>query len=160
MLITRYSPSTRTSYPLDIDYGDNLPSDVVEVPLADYEAAIEARASGGIIELVDGKLKITPAAAIPFAILSAPFMAEVRTKREVILNRLAGIGMAALINGDTGTAAAVVATRRSLLDITTYHGVVTATTMDELRAAVATVYAAVIASTPETMRTVFNSLDI
>jgi len=55
---TRYSKSTGTFYPLDLDYGSNLPADVIEVSLEDFGAAM-ARPTGHTFDFVDGHLVIT-----------------------------------------------------------------------------------------------------
>lgn len=156
---TRYSESTGNFYPYDIDYGDSLPADVIEVRQADYEAALAARAAGNAIGFVDGQLVITPPPPVPFADQAAPFLAEVRTTREAILNRLAGIGLAALIAADTQTAAAVFESRQALLDITKQPDVVGATTMDDLKAAVLAAYRAITSTAPDTVRSAFNMVD-
>lgn len=162
MTKTRYSPSTGTSYPLDIDYPNGLPADVVEVLLVDYEAAMAARAGGSTVALVDGHLIITPPLPVPFAQQAAPFMAEVRATREAILNRLAGIGMAALVSGDVEAADAVLVARQALLDITKHPAVLAAEAAEDfnsLRAAVKAEYKAITAAAPADMRSAFNMVD-
>lgn len=57
---TRYSPSMGTSYPLDIDYGDSLPADVIEIEQSDYDAICAARSAGDEASYVDGKVVIVP----------------------------------------------------------------------------------------------------
>lgn len=59
-----------------------------------------------------------PADATELAALRAGKLALVRAAREGILNRLAGIALAAQLSGDTETTAAYVTVRRGLLDIT------------------------------------------
>jgi hypothetical protein len=160
---TRYSPSTGTSYPLDIDYGTNLPADVIEVLQADYEAAMLARSAGNSIAFPKGKLVITPPAPVPFATLSAPFLAEVRTTREAILNRLAGIGLAALVDGDSGVAEAIAQARRQLLDITEAPEVLAAIgaeNKDALEEAVKVRYKAIAAGVPLEVRNAFNKVSL
>lgn len=56
---TRYSPSTGTFYPLDREYGDDLPSDLIDVSYDDYLAAMN-RPAGAAFDFVDGQLVITP----------------------------------------------------------------------------------------------------
>lgn len=160
---TRYSPSTGTSYPLDIDYGKNLPADVIEVLQADYEAAMLARSAGNTIAFLKGKLVITPPAPVPFATLSAPFLAEVRTTREAILNRLAGIGLAALVDGDSGVAEAIAQARRQLLDITEAPDVLAAIgaeNMGALEDAVKARYKVIAAGVPLEVRNAFNKVSL
>lgn len=56
---TRYSPSKRTFYPLDVDYGTNLPADCIEVSVEDYNAAM-ARPADHTFDFVNGQLVISP----------------------------------------------------------------------------------------------------
>lgn len=156
---TRYSPGTRAFYPHDIDYGSNLPGDLIDVSQADYEAAMAARAAGNDVDFVNGKLVITPPAPVPFAEESAPFMAEVRATRELILNRLPGMWMAAQAAGDAATSSVIVNARQALLDITKRPEVLGATTMEELRAAVKAAYKSITAGVPESVRSAFNRVD-
>lgn len=160
---TRFSPSTGTSYPFGIDYGANLPADVIEVRQDDYDTAVLARAAGNSIAFPKGKLVITPAAPIAFAARSAPFLAEVRTTREAILNRLAGIGLAALVDGDTGTAEAIAQARRQLLDITEAPEVlaaIAAENLDYLEEAVKLRYKTIAAGVPLEVRNAFNKVSL
>ena len=61
-------------------------------------------------------------------------MADVRTTREAILNRLAGFGMAALVDDATATADAIAKARRALLDITEAPEVVQAMDAESISA--------------------------
>lgn len=53
-----------------------------------------------------------------YAALTQLKEAQLRAAREVILNRLSGIALAAQLTGDTSTTAAYVTVRQGLLDIT------------------------------------------
>lgn len=64
----------------------------------------------------------------------------VREAREVVLNRLAGIGFAAMAAGDTATVQRVLDARTALLGITTATPVATAPDEATLRAALVMVY--------------------
>lgn len=159
---TRYSPSTGTFYPLDIDYGGNIPADIIEVPLAAHEEAMEARAAGNDIDFVGEKLVVLPPKPAPFIEQAAPLMAEIRSTREAILNRLAGMGVAAVISGNTEEADAVVAARQALLDITSAPLVmmaIKAENVDALRAAFKTEYKAIVSAVPESLRNAFKEID-
>lgn len=159
---TRFSPSTGTSYPLDIDYPNGLPDDLIEVPLTEYEAAMVARAAGNAIDFVGGQLVITPPLPVPFAAQSAPFMAEVRKTRELILGRLPGMWMAAQAAGNTSTSKTIIDARKALLDITTHPDVVAAIEAENfagLRAAIKNRYKAIVAAVPAEVRTAFNMVD-
>lgn len=163
MEMIRYSPSTGAFYPLDIDYGKGLPADVIEVSLADHAAALAAREVGASIKFADGHLVITPRPPIPFANLAAPFLAEVRTTREAILNRLAGIGLAALVDGETGIAEAIAQARRQLLDITEAPEVLAAIGAENMAAledAVKVRYKAIAAGVPLEVRNAFNKVSL
>lgn len=160
MLKTRYSPSIGSFYPPDIDYPNGLPDDLIEVPLAEYEAALVARAAGNGIGFVDGQLVITPPEPIAFKVLADPFMVEVRATRELILNRLPGMWMAAQSAGNASTSKAIIDARQALLDITTHPDVVAAIEAENyegLRAAVKARYKAIVASVPVAVRTAFNA---
>ncbi|SNT29130.1 hypothetical protein SAMN06265795_12253 [Noviherbaspirillum humi] len=87
-------------------------------------------------------------------------MNVVRIKREEILNRLAGIGFAALAEGDAATAQAIVATRQSLLDITKNAGILAATDESSLRDAILAAYGAIVAATPANVQTAFRGVDL
>lgn len=72
---TRYSPTTRTFYPLDMDYGANLPADCIEVPLEDYDAAM-ARPAGHSFDFVGGQLVITAPPALTLEQVKAAKLSE------------------------------------------------------------------------------------
>lgn len=161
MEMIRYSPTTGAFYPLDIDYGKALPADVIKVSQADHQAAMAAREIGDGIKFVDGHLVITSRPPIPFADLAGPFLAEVRTTREAILNRLAGIGLAALVDGESGVAEAIAQARRQLLDITEAPEVLTAIGAENMAAlenAVKVRYKAIAAGVPLEVRNAFNKV--
>lgn len=156
----RYSQTTGAFYPLDIDYGDDLPDDIIDVSLTDYCAAM-ARPSGHSFTFVNGELVITAPPPVPFADLAAPFMAEVRITRELILNRLAGIGMAAMIAGDAGSANAIAQARQALLDLPTCPPVLAAmatASLATLQEAVKARYKEIVAAVPLAVRTAFNQV--
>jgi hypothetical protein len=160
---TRYSAKTGAFYPLDIHYPSGLPADIIEVPLDHYEAAMAARAAGNAIAFVGGKLIVTPPPPIPFEVQAEPFMAEVRTTREAILNRLAGMGMAALVDGDTSMAEAITQARRQLLDITEapeVQAAISSENMPALEDAVKVRYKAIAAGVPLEVRNAFNKVSL
>lgn len=53
----RFSPSTKAFYPLEFNYGSNLPTDVVELSMQDYETAM-ARPLGYSFDFVDGAIVV------------------------------------------------------------------------------------------------------
>lgn len=63
-MTTRYSKTTGTFYPSDIDYGANLPPDVITVSDADF-AAVMSRPLGATFSFdATKKLTITPAPVV------------------------------------------------------------------------------------------------
>jgi len=72
--------------------------------------------------------------------IRASTLTLVREAREVVLNRLAGIGFAAMAAGDTATVQRVLDARTALLGITTATPVATAPDEATLRAALVMVY--------------------
>lgn len=57
-MTTRYSATTGSFYPFDIDYGANLPADVIEVQREDYDAAMSRPAGTTFAFTKKGKLSI------------------------------------------------------------------------------------------------------
>ncbi|WFR81410.1 hypothetical protein P9875_09690 [Janthinobacterium rivuli] len=151
----RYSPSTGFFYPVNIKYQD-IPSDVFEVSEADHLAAHTARASGGSFKFVKGALRITPAPAIPYGQVCAVYLNTVRARRDGILNRLAGIGFAAMASGDAATAQAIATARTCLLDITICPTVAAAQDMDALQAAVSAEFQRIADALPQEARRAFD----
>jgi hypothetical protein len=74
---TRYSKTTGTFYPLDVDY-PNLPIDIQEVAIDDFHAAM-ARQPGTGFRFVSGALEIFELPVDPptIAQLNAPVLAEI-----------------------------------------------------------------------------------
>lgn len=78
----RYSPSTGSFYPLDIDYLA-LPADLIEVAQSDYCAAM-ARPAGHTFAFIDGALVISAPPEPTDADLSAQRSAEILAQISVI----------------------------------------------------------------------------
>ncbi|MET3135273.1 hypothetical protein AAKU55_005581 [Oxalobacteraceae bacterium GrIS 1.11] len=155
-----FSLATSGFYPhedrADYDAAGTWPADAVEVD-ADTEARLRAAIDAGrIITCQAGVWTFIPAPPPPFAPIAAAYLDTVRVIREQILNRLAGIGFAALLAGDTVTAQAVAVARQTLLDITTAPAVLAARDTDTLKAAVLATYRAIAAATPENIRKAFK----
>jgi hypothetical protein len=90
------------------------------------------------------------------------YLAEVRALREQILNRLAGIGLAAFVAGDQPTVDAVLTARQRLLDITKIPDALAAYAALDLAAlelAVKKEYAAIVASVPPSLINAFDEID-
>lgn len=154
-----FSSSIGSFYPLDIDYGNNIPSDV---QIVDYDLYLQAmaRPDGSTFDIIDGALVITAAPVPDYAPQRDGYLVTVRATREQILNRLAGIGMAAIISADTPTAQGVATARLSLLGITTLPDVLAARNLDELKTAILAAYRSIVASAPAAVRSAFNLVDV
>lgn len=164
--MNKFSPSTKSFYnALMIENYINaeaLPEDAVDVSPGDEQAIRSALARGDAVAMgVNAAWILTPAPPVPFEVQVAPFLAEVRSTREFILNRLAGIGMAAVIDGDTATAGAIAQIRKQLLDITEFPSVLAAMAAENLIAleeAVKLRYKDIAAGVPLAVRTAFNQV--
>jgi hypothetical protein len=95
-----------------------------------------------------------------FAAWSVRYFDSVRTTREVVLNRLAGIGMAALASDDTAVVQAIHMARADLLDITSCAAVLAAQDIAALQAAVNAEYARIAATLPDEGRRAFADAGI
>jgi hypothetical protein len=107
-------------------------------------------AQGNVPEPFDG---------VPFSKQREEFLTEVRATREQILNRLAGIGAAAVVSGDTATQQAFVTARQGLLDLTSDPGVLAATDLPGLKLAVLLAYRSIVSSMPDSIVNAFNLVD-
>ncbi|PHV13719.1 hypothetical protein CSQ90_27120 [Janthinobacterium sp. BJB303] len=132
------------------------PADAVEVDAATEVKLRAAICRGDTIARVDATFTIIPASALPFAPTAAAYLDTVRSIREQVLNRLAGIGMAALLAADTKTAQAAAAARQALLDITIVPAVLAATDLEGMVIAMRAAYAAIIAAAPLVIREAFD----
>jgi len=142
-----YSMSTGGFYPAskqaDYEQAGTWPEDAIAVT-PEEEAALRTST------LVDES----------FAALSARYFDSVRTAREVVLNRLAGIGMAALANDDTAAVQAIHMARADLLDITSCAAVLAAPDIAALQAAVSAEYARIAATLPDEARRAYSDAGI
>ncbi|MCA1862913.1 hypothetical protein LE191_22645 [Janthinobacterium sp. HSC-3S05] len=111
---------------------------------------------GATFDFVKGKLKITKAPAISFSDIVGTHLDAVRATRDAILNRLAGIGFAAMASGDAGTVQAITAARACLLDITICPTVAAAQDIATLQAAVSAEYARIAATLSGEARRAFD----
>jgi hypothetical protein len=98
-----------------------------------------------------------PADVPPFGPIRTAYLDTVRLTREDILNRISGIGFAAMVAGDTVTVNGVIAARKALLDITKDAGVLAATDADGLKNAVIAAYRAMVIAAPPAVRSAFNA---
>ena len=160
-----FSITTRAFYAVDMraDYeaAGTWPADAIDVSSNDEDklrAAISADA--GIKRLASDGWKITAPPAPSFATLAAPYLASVRQVRDAILNRLAGIGFAAMADGDADTVQAIAAARTCLLDITICPTITAARDLDELQAAVSSEFQRIADTLPQEARRAFEDAGI
>lgn len=125
---TVYSFDASGAYvgPVTLDSSDESPLEpgVYLIPAGAVETAPPVPSAGEFAKWINGAwvLEALPVAPPPTQptddeIIFAKKQA-VRTVREGILNRLAGIALAAYLSGDTATTAAYVTVRQGLLEIT------------------------------------------
>ena len=133
-----------------------IPDDAREVTPEHYYALFAAQAQGfDIVADAAGNPVARQRASAPFSVLAERHLETTRKTRDTILNRLAGIGFAALANGDSATVEAISDARLRLLDITTCAGVLAAGDLDALRLAIADEYAQIAAALPEEAQRTF-----
>jgi hypothetical protein len=123
-----------------------------------------AAAHEGLWAVVDGQLTAVAESffqppAPSFATLKAIELAAWRADREKMLNRLAGIGMAAQAAADMALVTAIVNFRQGLLDLPSHPTVTDAIDITGLRAAVKTRYNALLAATPAAAKLAFKGVD-
>ncbi|MGK5004102.1 hypothetical protein [Janthinobacterium sp. LB2P70] len=140
----------------DYDGAGTWPADAVEVTATTEGELRAAICRGDTIKLSGAKFIFTPAPAAPFAPVAAAYLDTVRVIREQVLNRLAGIGMAALLAADTKTAQAAAGARQALLDITIAPAVLAATDLEGMVTAMRGAYAAIITAAPPAIREAFD----
>ena len=150
----RYSYSTGNFYPHYIEY-PHLPDDLIEVDEDDYAAAM-SRPAGHTFQFENGQLVITAPTPTPVLVLCDTFLVGVRKTRDGILNRLAGIGFAAVASGDTDTVQAIITARTCLLDITICPTVAAAQDIEALQAAVNAEFARIAATLSGEARRAFD----
>lgn len=154
----RYSYSTGNFYPHYIEY-PHLPDDLIEVDDEDYAAAM-GRPAGHAFQFENGQLVISAPTPTPLLVQCDTFLVGVRKTRDGILNRLAGIGFAAVASGDTDTVQAIIAARTCLLDITICPTITAARDLDELQAAVSSEFQRIADTLPQEARRAFEDAGI
>lgn len=85
---------------------------------------------------------------------------RVRDAREVVLNRLSGIALAASIEGDTTTVQACMYSRLALLNITTDESVLAAQNDEQLTQAFMAAHMAIKETAPENVRAAFRDFRV
>lgn len=153
-----YSKSTNAFY--DSALNSLIPDDAKEVSDAQWQAALDGQAQGETITAdADGMPVLAPAKAPRFAVLKAAALDSFRAEREKMLNRLAGIGMAAQVGGDVPLALAITAFRQGLLDLPSHASVTGATDITALKLAIKTRYDALVKETPMAAKLAFKGVD-
>ncbi|WP_205602254.1 hypothetical protein [Janthinobacterium agaricidamnosum] len=147
-----YANELRSTY----ENAGTWPDDAVEVDIATEGALRAAICRGDTISYSNVKFTFTAAPALPFAPIAVAYLDSVRVIREQVLNRLAGIGMAALLAADTFMAQEAATARQALLDITIAPAVLAATDLDGLEKAMRDAYVAIIAAAPPVIREAFD----
>jgi hypothetical protein len=87
------------------------------------------------------------------------YLNSIRVMREVLLNRLAGIGLAALMKNDTATVQAISYCRTSLLNITKLEAVLTATDLNDLKIVIEAAYADIISASPANIKKIYQGIN-
>lgn len=154
-----YSKTAGGFYASDI-HGESMPADVVGIPKGLHEALLLAQSLGKriVADAAGYPVAVDPASP-PFEAVRERELAAFRALREQYLNRLAGIGVAFMIAGDTEGAAAAVEMRQGLLDLPAHPSVLAATTVEGLRDVMQSLYAVLVLSTPERLRDQFRKVD-
>jgi NADPH-dependent glutamate synthase beta subunit-like oxidoreductase len=96
--------------------------------------------------------------AVPFSASKEAELDKFRAERLAMFNVIAGMGFAAIATGDTVTAAALVAFREGVKDLTQFPAVVAATDLATLKAAMSARYKALVAELPAAIKSDFKAL--
>ncbi|MET0322527.1 MAG: hypothetical protein ABW069_17530 [Duganella sp.] len=151
-----FSASTGSFYSPEI-HGTAIPQDAKEISAKLHTDLLAANGRGmRITSDAKGNPITIPAEPPAFSALATSYLDAVRVSRENILNRLAGIGFAALAANDTASSNAVAQVRQALLDITTISTVAAATTLAQLKAAVQAEINRITAAANDTVRKAFE----
>jgi hypothetical protein len=160
-----YSPTSGGFYSdefrSDYDAAGTWPADAIAITDEINDALFLAQSAGKILTSnAAGHPVAVDRTPAPFSYISSSYLSTVRATREEILNRISGIGFAALAGGDTATSDAVVIARQALLDITKTPAVLAATDADSLKAAVIAAYRGIVAAAPANIRSAFNAVSL
>jgi hypothetical protein len=124
---------------------------------------MDAQATGKVIVAdADGFPVAQDPPDAPYEVRELPYLADIRKTRELILNRLTGMYMAAQASNDTATCSSILQCRQDLLDLTTYTTVAAARAANDyeaLRLAVKLRYKELAAAVPSSVRTAFLQVD-
>jgi hypothetical protein len=137
-----------------------IPADAVEVSPERWRQLLEDQSNGmSIVCGGAGQPKTVARPAPQYSLLKEAELVAYRADREKMLNRLAGIGMAAQVEGNGTLATAVCAFRKGLLDLPAHPTITGAKTLPELKAAFKTQYGALLAATPNAVKAAFAGVD-
>lgn len=89
-----------------------------------------------------------------------PLLESIRSAREIMLNRFAGIGLVALADGDTATVEAIKVARAGLLNLTTAPGVAEAADEATLKVALYSEYVRIRNAAPDNLKNAFSAFDL
>lgn len=140
-------------------HGQNIPEDAKSISDELYQSLIQGQAEGAQISSdEEGNPVLIERPGVPFETLRDAELDLFRGLREQYLNRLAGIMVAAQVDGDTATAQAALAMRRGLLDLPASDSVANAESLSELQTAIKVAYATLVASVPAKLRDEFRKV--
>lgn len=157
------------------EYDEYGIDDVIETDMPVYDPLVE-KVVGELVQVDGAWTRVWRTEALPQEQADAniaahreqlkgamgAYLAEVRTLREQLLNRLGGIGFRALATGNQATVDAVVSASQALLDITKAPAVTAAWTaydLDALKAAVKAEYATIVGGVPPELVNAFDQVD-
>lgn len=128
---------------------------------ADVSALVRDAPPSPDHELTNGQWQLSSAKVeARFQAAKASLLTQARSQREIVLNRLLGIGFAAKETGNAPIVAACMTTRQSLLDLTKHASITGATTEAQLKAAYKNLYGAIVAATPIDIRSVYSDIQV
>ena len=78
---TRFSKTTGSFYPFSENYPE-LPSDVIEVPIEDFQSAVLAMARGDTLDVIDGRIVVIPKPAATKAEMQAATWHSIKGERD------------------------------------------------------------------------------
>lgn len=151
----RFSPSTGNFYPNEINYGSNVPSDIIVVDHEVYKQAM-SRPAGTSFDIVDGNLRVLAPEEPSLSSQRAVIDAGMRAERAAILARLPGFGFEALATGDTAKSSAVLAAIKALKDLPEAPSIVQAKTASELSSAIDDTFASIREDAPAWLQSAFE----
>ena len=140
----------------DSDINPTIPDTAVEITKELHQYLLDGQSQGKIISAgEDGQPVLVDPPVIPFD--PAPLIQQVRDAREVVLNRLSGIALAAQVSGDSDTVSACMKARTGLLNITSVVTAETSVSYDSLKQAFVEAYLAIVEEVPTNIKNAFSA---